>query len=107
VKGVQVLDGATGAWLDSQGPFLGASIGNGEVGDVDLDLVDTTRPQVPVVGRLHLGDLVLKVAPTVPVDPNMPVPAPRVVVPPVRVPPTPVPSTDPNDGFPPEATPAP
>lgn len=76
VKGVQVSDGATGGLRDAQGPFVGAALGDGQVGNVDLDITDATRAPATIVGHLHFSDLALTVGPAAAVDPGMPVPAP-------------------------------
>lgn len=78
VKGVQVSDGATGALRDAQGPFVGASLGDGRVGNVDLDITDATRARVTIVGHLHFSDLALNVAPAPAVGPTFGVPPPPV-----------------------------
>ena len=82
VKGVQAwVDSRGGQWLDGQGPLIGAEIGAGPVGDVDLDLVDTSTTDLTERATLHIRDLSVVLGP-VPIPPDQPVPvAPGQAVP--------------------------
>jgi hypothetical protein len=75
VKGLQVwIDSLGSRWLDGTGPLIGAEIGSGPVGDVDLDLVDTSTANLTVGATLHIRDLSVVLDAT-PVPPDQPVPA--------------------------------
>jgi predicted anti-sigma-YlaC factor YlaD len=75
VKGVQVwIDGLFGQWLDGHGPLIGSEVGAGPLGDVDLDLVNTSTLDLTVGATLHIRDLSVVLGP-VPVPPDQPVPA--------------------------------